>query len=76
MKVSINKSETTIPRQGNIVEFEFEDKTIIGIYMGLGPTGHSVVILSHPTLVSGIDAVYSRMNNVRLFEGTVTISND
>lgn len=76
MKVSINKMEANIFQPGNIIEFEFENKSIIGIYLRFSQIGHSVVILHHPTIKPGTIAEYTRINNVRLFEGTITLSND
>lgn len=76
MKANINKSETIIPSQGDIVEFEFEDKSIIGIYIRREKLGHTVTILNHPTFTPGTVTTYSFINNVRLFKGTITLSND
>lgn len=77
MKVSINKREiNTILHQGNIIEFEFDSKPIIGIYIGPDRAGHTVIILKHPVLTSGAIMTYSHMDNVKLFEGTVILSND
>lgn len=77
MKVSINKRDVnTILHQGNIIEFEFGDKRIMGIYTGHDQTGHTVILLNHPAFTPGTIMTYSFMDNVKLFAGTVTLSND
>lgn len=77
MKVSINKRNVnTILHQGNIIEFEVSDRHIMGIYAGRDQTGHTIILLNHPAYTPGTIVTYSSMDNVRLFEGTVTLSND
>lgn len=76
MKVSIDKrNDDDILYQGSIIEFEFNDKHIIGIYIRREESGHTVTILNHPTLTPGTVTTYSFISNVRLFKGTITISN-
>lgn len=76
MKVSIDKrNDDDILYQGSIIEFEFDDKHIIGIYIGREKSGYTVTILNHPTFTPGTVTTYSLINNVRLFKGTITISN-
>lgn len=77
MKVSINKRDVnTILHQGNIIEFEFGDRRIMGIYAGRDQTGHTIILLEHPAFVPGTLMTYSHMDDVKLFKGTVTLSND
>lgn len=47
MKVSIDKrNDDDILYQGSIIEFEFDDKHIIGIYIGREKSGYTVTILN------------------------------
>lgn len=77
MKVSINKRDVnTILHQGNIIEFEFGDRRIMGIYAGHDQTGHTIILLNHPACTPGTIMTYLYMDDVKLFKGTVTLSND
>lgn len=77
MRANINKHTTnTVFRQGDIIEFEFDGKSIIGIYIEYSRGAYTVIILEHPSLVPGTKILYTRMDNPRLFRGTITLSND
>lgn len=77
MKASINKPDINdILLIGHILEFEFDGKSIVGLYIGRDQSGHNMVLLGHPAYAPGTLMTYTCMNNARLFEGTVTISND
>lgn len=67
----------SILKQGNIIEFAFDGKpNNIGIYVGRDQTGHTIILLEHPAFVPGTLMTYSYMDDVKLFKGTVTLSND
>ena len=78
MKVFIDKPGIdSILKQGNIIEFAFDGKSNnIGIYVGRDQTGHTIILLEHPAFVPGTLMTYSYMDDVKLFKGTVTLSND
>lgn len=78
MKVFIDKPGIdSILKQGNIIEFAFDGKpNNIGIYVGRDQTGHTIILLEHPAFVPGTLMTYSYMDDVKLFKGTVTLSND
>jgi adenine C2-methylase RlmN of 23S rRNA A2503 and tRNA A37 len=46
------------------------------IYVGRDQTGHTIILLEHPAFVPGTLMTYSYMDDVKLFKGTVTLSND
>lgn len=69
------KDLTVYPSKTETIEVIPDDKHIIGIYIGREKSGYTVTILNHPTLTPGTVTTYSLINNVRLFKGTITISN-
>lgn len=77
MKVTIDEhSGSTLPKVGSIIEFEFEGKFVIGIFVGTQISGEKVVILEHDSIEPGALVTYTSIPNYKLFTGSVTISND
>lgn len=77
MNVTIDeRGGSTLPKVGSIIEFEFEGKSVIGIFVGTQISGEKVVILKHDFIEPGALVTYTSVPSYKLFNGSVTISND